>query len=103
MGYVGLPLALAFVERGARVLGFDINTNQVDKINKAISPIKHTPSSNLRKALKTRYFRATSRMSELGKPDALLICVPTPLTENREPDMQYVVKTCQAISRYLRK
>jgi UDP-N-acetyl-D-glucosamine dehydrogenase len=103
MGYVGLPLALAFVEGGAKVLGFDINTKQVEKINKGISPIKHIPRSNLQKALKTRRFRATSRMSELGKPDALLICVPTPLTENREPDMQYVVKTCQKISRYLRK
>ncbi|MHC4310101.1 MAG: nucleotide sugar dehydrogenase, partial [Planctomycetota bacterium] len=60
-------------------------------------------SSSLQKALKTRRFRVTSRMSELNKPDALLICVPTPLTENREPDMQYVVKTCQTISRYLRK
>ncbi|MHC4466253.1 MAG: nucleotide sugar dehydrogenase [Planctomycetota bacterium] len=87
MGYVGLPLALAFVEGGAKVLGFDINTR----------------SSSLQKALKTRRFRVTSRMSELNKPDALLICVPTPLTENREPDMQYVVKTCHTISRYLRK
>jgi UDP-N-acetyl-D-glucosamine dehydrogenase len=103
MGYVGLPLALAFVEGGAKVLGFDINTKQVDKINKGISPIKHIPSGNLRKALKTKRFRATSRMSELNKPDALLICVPTPLTENREPDMQFVVKTCQTISKYLRK
>ncbi|MHC4131452.1 MAG: nucleotide sugar dehydrogenase, partial [Planctomycetota bacterium] len=60
-------------------------------------------SSSLQKALKTRRFRVTSRMSELNKPDALLICVPTPLTENREPDMQYVVKTCHTISRYLRK
>jgi UDP-N-acetyl-D-glucosamine dehydrogenase len=102
MGYVGLPLALAFVEGGAKVLGFDINTKQVEKINKGISPIKHIRSSSLQKALKTRRFRVTSRMSELNKPDALLICVPTPLT-NREPDMQYVVKTCQTISRYLRK
>ncbi|MHC4255144.1 MAG: nucleotide sugar dehydrogenase [Planctomycetota bacterium] len=103
MGYVGLPLALAFVEGGAKVLGFDINTKQVEKINKGISPIKHIRSSSLQKALKTRRFRVTSRMSELNKPDALLICVPTPLTENREPDMQYVVKTCHTISRYLRK
>jgi UDP-N-acetyl-D-glucosamine dehydrogenase len=103
MGYVGLPLALAFVEGGARILGFDINAKQVENINKGISPIKHIPSSNLKKALKTRRFRATSRMYELGKPDALLICVPTPLTENREPDMQFVVKTCQTISKYLKK
>ncbi|MHC4280234.1 MAG: NAD(P)-binding domain-containing protein, partial [Planctomycetota bacterium] len=80
MGYVGLPLALAFVEGGAKVLGFDINTKQVEKINKGISPIKHIRSSSLQKALKTRRFRVTSRMSELNKPDALLICVPTPLT-----------------------
>jgi len=103
MGYVGLPLALAFVEGGAKVVGFDINTGQVDKINKGVSPIKHIPGNLLRNALKKGSFRATSRMSELSKPDALLICVPTPLTENREPDMQYVVNTCRTISKYLRK
>ncbi|MHC4758407.1 MAG: nucleotide sugar dehydrogenase, partial [Planctomycetota bacterium] len=102
MGYVGIPLALAFVRGGATVIGFDINTKQVEKINKGISPIKHIPRSSLQKALKTKRIRATNRMSELVKPDALLICVPTPLTENREPDMQYVIK-CQTISRYLRK
>jgi len=61
MGYVGLPLALAFVEGGAKVVGFDINTGQVDKINKGVSPIKHIPGNLLRNALKKGSFRATMR------------------------------------------
>lgn len=103
MGYVGLPLAREFCFGGARVLGFDINSKMVTKINKGISPIKHIPNSQLRKMLATKRFRVTNSMRELGRPDAILICVPTPLTENREPDMTYVENTCQTISRYLRK
>ncbi len=103
MGYVGLPLAREFCKGGAKVLGFDILTDRVKKLNQGISPIKHIPNSELREMLKTGRFRATANMAELSKPDAILICVPTPLTENREPDMQYIVGTCETISKYLRK
>ena len=103
MGYVGLPLAREFCRGGAKVLGFDINSRMVAKINRGISPIKHIPHSAIREMVKSGRFKTTDTMSQLGRPDALLICVPTPLTENREPDMQYVEDTCRTISRYLRK
>jgi len=103
MGYVGLPLAREFVAGGAKVLGFDINAEHVKKINSGISPLKHVPSEDVASMVKSGRFRTTTKMNELSKPDAILICVPTPLTENREPDMQYVVTTCQTISKYLRR
>ena len=103
MGYVGLPLAQAFWNGGAKILGFDINTRTVGKISKGLSPIKHIPHSLMRRMIQSKRFKVTSSMAQLGKPDALLICVPTPLTENREPDMTYVSATCQTVARYLRK
>ena len=103
MGYVGLPLAREFCLGGAKVLGFDINSKMVAKINKGISPIKHIPNKQLRQMLDTKHFKVTESMQQLSRPDAILICVPTPLTENREPDMTYVVATCETIARYLRK
>ena len=103
MGYVGLPLAREFVAGGAKVLGFDIKQEQVKKINSGRSPLKHVPDEDVRQMVKSGRFRATVKMPELSKVDAILICVPTPLTENREPDMQYVVTTCETISKYLRK
>lgn len=103
MGYVGLPLAREFCIGGAKVLGFDVIPQRIKQLNKGISPLKHIPHKHLRDMLKTGRFRATGQMAQISKVDAILICVPTPLTENREPDMQYVEETCQTISRYLRK
>ena len=103
MGYVGLPLAREFVAGGAKVLGFDIKQEQVKKINSGRSPLKHVPDEDVRQMVKSGRFRATVKMPELSKVDAILICVPTPLTENREPDMQYVITTCETISKHLRK
>ncbi len=103
LGYVGLPLAREFCAGGARVLGFDINSNMVKKVNSGRSPLKHIPDKQIKDMVKSGRFKATDSMKQLSKPDALLICVPTPLTENREPDMTYVVQTCETISKYLRK
>lgn len=103
MGYVGLPLAREFCLGGAKVLGFDVNSKMVAKINRGISPIKHIPNSQLKDMVSTGRFKVTENMSQLSKPDTLLICVPTPLTENREPDMFYVEQTCETIAKYLRK
>jgi UDP-N-acetyl-D-glucosamine dehydrogenase len=103
LGYVGLPLAREFVSGGAKVVGFDINTKNVGLINKGKSPLKHLPSAHISEMVKSGLFKATDKMTGLGRVDAILICVPTPLTENREPDMQYVEKTCDTISKYLRK
>ncbi|PKL50513.1 MAG: nucleotide sugar dehydrogenase [Planctomycetes bacterium HGW-Planctomycetes-1] len=103
MGYVGLPLAREFVGRGAKVIGFDINEKNVKKINAGQSPLKHIPSSDITAMVKSGRFKSTTDMTLMKKPDALIICVPTPLTENREPDMTYIVITCETISKYLRK
>lgn len=103
MGYVGLPLAREFCLGGAKVLGFDVNSQMVKKINSGQSPIKHIPHQQMKDMVTTGRFKATDDMSQLSKPDTLLICVPTPLTENREPDMFYVEETCKTIAKYLRK
>jgi UDP-N-acetyl-D-glucosamine dehydrogenase len=103
LGYVGLPLAREFYLGGASVLGFDVNTPAVKKINRGISPIKHIPNATMKAMVTSGRFVATEDMKKLSKPDAILIAVPTPLTENREPDMFYVEQTCQTIAKYLRK
>ena len=103
MGYVGLPLAREFVARGAKVIGFDINEANVKKINSGQSPLKHIPSADISNMVKSGRFKTTTDMKLMSKPDALIICVPTPLTKNREPDMTYIVVTCETISKYLRK
>jgi UDP-N-acetyl-D-glucosamine dehydrogenase len=103
LGYVGLPLAREFCRGGATVLGFDINSKMVAVINRGKSPIKHISHESMAEMVKSGRFRATDDMTKLSKPDTLIICVPTPLTKNREPDMQYIVSTSQTISKYLRK
>jgi UDP-N-acetyl-D-glucosamine dehydrogenase len=103
LGYIGLPLAREFCRGGARVLGFDINAKMVALINKGRSPIKHIPHETMAEMVKSKQFRATDDMARLPEPDTLIICVPTPLTKNREPDMQYIESTCQTIAKYLRK
>ena len=103
MGYVGLPLAREFIIRGAKVIGFDINEKNVKRLNAGQSPLKHIPSSDIADMVKSGRFVTTTNMTLMSKPDALIICVPTPLTENREPDMTYIVITCETIAKYLRK
>ncbi|UCD49528.1 MAG: nucleotide sugar dehydrogenase [Phycisphaerales bacterium] len=103
LGYVGLPLAREFCEGGATVLGFDINPRTVSLINRGRSPIKHIMNATMAEMIRSGRFRATEDMRQLSKPDAILICVPTPLTKNREPDLQYVESTCVTIAKYLRK
>jgi UDP-N-acetyl-D-glucosamine dehydrogenase len=103
LGYVGLPLAREFYLGGARIIGFDVNAASVKKINRGVSPIKHIANKTLKDMVQSGRFEATEDMTRLNEPDAILIAVPTPLTENREPDMQYVEITCQTISLYLRK
>ncbi len=103
LGYVGLPLAREFCKGGAKVLGFDVNEKNVKRINSGKSPLKHIPNAQVKEMVKSGKFKATTNMREMKKPDAILICVPTPLTESREPDMTYVVQTCETISKYMRK
>ena len=100
LGYVGLPLAREFVMSGIKVVGFDIDDPKVKKLNAGQSILKTVSHEQVRAMVKSRKFRATADMSEIRKIDAVLICVPTPLTENREPDMQFVEKSCRTIAKY---
>ena len=103
LGYVGLPLAREFASVGVTVLGLDIDEAKVRVLNKGRSIIKNVPHAVVQKMVRSGKFSATSDMSRIRTADAVLICVPTPLTENREPDMQYVEKSCRTIAKYLRK
>ncbi len=103
LGYVGLPLVREFTSAGLRVVGFDIDQKKVDTLNSGRSIIKHVPHSDVAKMKESGLFEATSDMSRIRKADSVIICVPTPLTANREPDMQYIVKSSETISKYLQK
>ena len=103
LGYVGLPLAREFATAGVKVLGFDIDEKKVKKLNSGRSIIKHIPHAQVKRLIKSKLFSATSNMTRLKSVDAILICVPTPLTKNREPDMQFIVGSCKTIAKYIRK
>ena len=102
MGYVGLPLALAFLQRGFTILGFDVDDKKTEKLNQGSSYIHYIDSDRIASAVDQGRLEATSDFARLAEPDVLIICVPTPLTNNREPDMSYVQKTAEAIGATLR-
>ncbi|MBA4190746.1 MAG: nucleotide sugar dehydrogenase [Planctomycetaceae bacterium] len=101
LGYVGLPLARAFTAAGIRVLGFDIDPGKIAKLNAGRSYIKQIPDKVIAD-MRGGGFEATDRFDRLNEPDAVLVCVPTPLTESREPDLTYVVNSAHAIAAKLR-
>jgi len=103
MGYVGLPLVLRFCEEDFRVLGFDIDPKKVATLRAGKSYLKSIPSSRISQFIRSGQFDVTDDFSRLDKPDCILICVPTPLTEKMEPDLQYIEKTTEATLRNLRK
>jgi UDP-N-acetyl-D-glucosamine dehydrogenase len=100
LGYVGLPLARAFVTQGIAVLGFDVDPGKVARLQRGESYIGHIDDEAVRE-MKAHGFEATDRFMRLDEPDAIIICVPTPLTEAREPDLSYVVKSAEAIAERL--
>jgi len=100
LGYVGLPLALRFCEEGFRVVGFDVDPAKVEKLNRGESYIRHISQERLRASLSR--FRATTDMEGLKDVDAIMICVPTPLTERRDPDLRYVKGTAEEVAERLR-
>jgi len=103
LGYVGLPLALTFGEKGFPVIGFDIDRRKVDAIEQGHSYIKHIASDRIARATTAeKPFSATMDFRKAAKADALIMCVPTPLNANREPDMTYIENTARAIGPYLR-
>lgn len=101
LGYVGIPLALRFHEVGYPVLGFDIDHERITDLNTGKSPIKHIPSKDIA-AMAAGGFEATSDFSRIGEVEAIIICVPTPLSRHREPDLSYIVETMKAIMPHLR-
>ena len=103
MGYVGLPLALQFVKSGTQVLGIDVDESKVDRLNKGESYIKHISSEEIGSALGNGRFSATVDFSQIANVAVAIICVPTPLSKNRDPDISYVLDTGRAIAPHLRK
>lgn len=101
LGYVGLPLMLRYNAIGYRVLGIDIDTDKVAKLNAGQSYIEHIASSHIANA-RASGFLATTDFSKVSECDALILCVPTPLNKYREPDMSFVINTTNAIKPYLR-
>ncbi len=102
-GYVGLPLGLRFAEAGHRVIGFDVDKSKVEKLNRGESYIQHIPAAKIRQYVASKHFSASSEFSRLSDMDAVIICVPTPLDERREPDLTYVRETAEAIAPHLRQ
>ncbi len=103
LGYVGLPLVRAFVAAGFRTMGFDIEQAKVDSLLAGKSYIEHIPSDWIARCVEDKTFEPTADMQRLAEPDALLICVPTPLSESRDPDLKYVEDTTRQIAKTLRR
>jgi nucleotide sugar dehydrogenase len=102
-GYVGLPLALRFAEAGHRVTGFDTDPEKIRMLNSGKSYIEHIQQNKIQQYVNSRHFGATNHFSRLSEADAIIICVPTPLNEYREPDLSYVEKTAKSIQPHLQK
>ncbi|MDP4176100.1 MAG: nucleotide sugar dehydrogenase, partial [Bacteroidota bacterium] len=103
LGYVGLPLGLEFALKGFQVLGFDLDPRKPELLSKGKTYIKHIKEEKIQKAVSSSKFSATTDFSRLPEADAIIICVPTPLDEHREPDMSYIVNTATTVQKYLRK
>ena len=102
LGYVGLPLVLGFHARGFPVIGVDIDPAKIEALSEGRSYIQHISSERLDPLLRER-FKATADFSALAEADAILMCVPTPLTKHLEPDMSFVVSTVESVAPFLRK
>ena len=103
LGYVGLPLVCEFFKSGFHVTGLDIDQTKIDLLNQGKSYIKHIPETKIQSLALDKKFHGSTNFSLVKKLDCILICVPTPLNENREPDMSYIVSTAQKIAPYINK
>ncbi len=102
LGYVGLPLVRAFAKAGFRTLGFDVDAAKIERLKAGESYIGHIPAALIGELIASGKFEPTADMRRLNEPDAILICVPTPLTENRDPDLSYIESTGREIAASLR-
>jgi UDP-N-acetyl-D-glucosamine dehydrogenase len=103
LGYVGLPLALLFSEKGFNVVGFDVDEKKVSVLNSCKSYIKHIAGERIKKNIKSEKFIASTDFSFLTTCDAVLICVPTPLNAQNEPEMKYVIDSAKIIAKHIRQ
>lgn len=101
LGYVGLPLIMTFLDKNFQVYGFDIDETKINALINGESYIKHIASRNIIKYIANEQFKPTSDFSKISLVDAVLICVPTPLNKNQEPDLSYIVSTGELIAPYL--
>jgi UDP-N-acetyl-D-glucosamine dehydrogenase len=103
LGYVGLPLGLQFARSGVRVLGLDVDTQKVARLNQGRSYIKHIPADGIKKLVRAGKFKASTDFSGITQVEAILICVPTPLKKNRTPDLSFVLNTGKSIAPHLQR
>jgi UDP-N-acetyl-D-glucosamine dehydrogenase len=103
LGYVGLPLGVEFAKAGIEVVGFEVDTNKAEMLSKGESYVEDVPPSELRPVLEEGRFRATTNFDELVDVDVISICVPTPLSKTRDPDMSYVMQATAEIAKRLRR
>ena len=103
LGYVGLPLSLQFARSGVNVLGLDLDPEKVHALNEGRSYIKHVPSETVADQVRENRLEATTDFARVDEVDAVIICVPTPLNKNREPDITFILQTGRAIAPHLRK
>jgi UDP-N-acetyl-D-glucosamine dehydrogenase len=101
LGYVGLPLSLQFARSGVSVLGLDIDDAKVEALTQGRTYIKHIPADDIHELVTQKKFRASTDFSMIRDVDAVIICVPTPLNKNREPDISYILETGKAIAPFL--
>lgn len=102
LGYVGLPFCMAAVRKGLKTVGFDIDPSKCAALAEGQSYLKHLTSAAVAELSSSGRFEATTDFARLSEPDILVICVPTPLTRHREPDLSYLVQTTEQISKAIR-
>jgi UDP-N-acetyl-D-glucosamine dehydrogenase len=102
LGYVGLPLIMTFIDRSFQVYGFDIDKTKIDSLINGESYIKHIPDEKIVNCVTNKQFKPTSDFTKISLVDAVLICVPTPLSENQEPDLSYIISTGELIAPHLK-
>jgi UDP-N-acetyl-D-glucosamine dehydrogenase len=99
LGYVGLPLVAEMAEAGYTVLGFDVTQRVVDTVNRGISHVQDVPTERLAGFVKAGKVSATTDLSRMGEPDCLAICVPTPLSKSRDPDVSFILAATDSVAR----
>lgn len=102
LGYVGLPLACAACDKGFPVTGFDVDVSKIDKLNRGESYIGNIHNDRVAGFVKSGKLRPSADFAHLVEMDAIILCVPTPLDRNREPDMTYIIRTAETVAQYLR-